>query len=454
MIWFFKKKDKDKKNDKAKETSGDVKTSEEAQTSEDASDVRAEPDLDHAIPEPEIIPSGQAAGVFHQPSDILPEEREEEVAPQLAANGYEAAQHYGDLPPAHALDTQLEPISDAGLQKKNLEDDLPADQDDDLETAEDSEMPDPQKEEGADEKKSWLSRLTSGLAKSSSKMTESITSVITKKKLDDETLEELEEALIVGDLGPSTAARLTGDLAKTRFGKDITYEEVRTALADGITDILAPVAQPLQIGEGHPHVILFAGVNGTGKTTTIGKLAKRFTDEGKTVMLAAGDTFRAAAVEQLKVWGERTGCQVVAKDIGADAGALAYEAMESAKQAGVDVLLVDTAGRLQNKSNLMDELQKVVRVIQKHDENAPHQTLLVLDATTGQNAHSQVELFDKAVDVTGLIVTKLDGTAKGGVIVSLADKYKKPIHAIGVGESVHDLHAFKADDFARSLMGL
>ena len=316
--------------------------------------------------------------------------------------------------------------------------------------------PEPEIEEDAEDEKpqGWLSRLTSGLSKSSSKITENITAVITKRKLDDDTLEELEEALIVGDLGPATAAKVTAALAKNRYGKDVTDLEVREALADELAGILRPVAKPLDIGAGHPHVILFAGVNGSGKTTTIGKLAKRFKDEGKSVMLAAGDTFRAAAVEQLKVWGERTDCPVVAKDIGADAGALAYEAMDAAKAANVDVLLIDTAGRLQNKSNLMDELQKVVRVIQKHDENAPHQTILVLDSTTGQNAHSQVELFDKAVPVTGLVVTKLDGTAKGGVVVSLAERFEKPIHAIGVGEKATDLQAFDPVEYARSLMGL
>lgn len=427
MIWFFKKKDKDK-NEKQADESGADEVLETEETLEEEFDREAAPDIDITPPAPSAPPDGTVItpdepDVLMDSADVLPEVEEETTAKQ-AADEYEQVQHYADAAPTHALDASID------------------------------DTPEQSVEPAAENKKSWLTRLTSGLAKSSSKMTESITSVITKRKLDDETLEELEEALIVGDLGPSTAARLTGDLAASRFGKDVTDEEVREALAEGIIDILAPVAKPLEIGAGSPHVILFAGVNGTGKTTTIGKLAKRFTDEGKSVMLAAGDTFRAAAVEQLKVWGDRTGCPVVAKDIGADAGALAYEAMDAAKQAGVDVLLVDTAGRLQNKSNLMDELQKVVRVIQKHDENAPHQTLLVLDATTGQNAHSQVELFDKAVDVTGLIVTKLDGTAKGGVIVSLADKYKKPIHAIGVGESVEDLHAFKADDFARSLMGL
>lgn len=304
------------------------------------------------------------------------------------------------------------------------------------------------------EKSNWLGRLTKGLSKSSSKITESITAVITKRKLDDETLEELEEALIVADLGPTTAAKLVADLASSRFGKEITDDEVRDILAKGIEDILTPVAQPLKQGDEKPHVILFAGVNGTGKTTTIGKLAAQLQREGKSVMMAAGDTFRAAAVEQLQVWGERNNCPVISKDLGADAGALAYEAYEQAKAANIDILLIDTAGRLQNKTNLMEELQKVVRVLKKHDENCPHNTLLVLDATTGQNAHSQVDIFGQAVGVTGLIVTKLDGTAKGGVVVSLAERFSLPIHAIGIGEGIDDLRPFDAKSFAETLMGI
>jgi len=317
-----------------------------------------------------------------------------------------------------------------------------------------TKLGEPEIENNAAEKTGWFGRLKKGLSKSSNKISESITSVLTKRKLDDELLEELEEALIVADLGPATASKLTSELARQRFGKDITDEEVKVFLSDGIEGILKPVAKPLEIGTlSTPYVILFSGVNGAGKTTTIGKLSKQLQQQGKKVMLAAGDTFRAAAVEQLQVWGERTGVPVISKEIGADAGALAFEAMERAKAEKVDVLLIDTAGRLQNKSNLMAELEKIVRVIKKHDETAPHNTLLVLDATTGQNAHSQVELFGKAVDISGLVVTKLDGTAKGGVIVSLAEKFGLPVHAIGIGEGVDDLRPFMARDYARSLMG-
>ena len=409
MIWFFNKKDK--KDDKAEKETENALEIQEVEAFED---------------NPAEAPIGHESVDTHTETDDTPD---------LSLENNDLADETIVPTPAEAVQEAMA-AADDGIGTDDVIEEDPA----------------PQSE--AEDKKGWLSRLTSGLSKSSGKMTENITAVLTKRKLDDETLEELEEALIVSDLGPTTAAKLTAELARTRFGKDVTDVEIRAALAQGITEILTPVARPLAVGAGHPHVILFAGVNGTGKTTTIGKLAKRFTEEGKTVMLAAGDTFRAAAVEQLKVWGDRTGCHVVAKDIGADAGALAYEAMAAAREANVDVLLVDTAGRLQNKSNLMDELQKVVRVIRKQDETAPHQTILVLDATTGQNAHSQVDLFDKAVNVSGLVVTKLDGTAKGGVIVSLAEKYGKPIHAIGVGEKAEDLRHFQAEDFAKSLMGV
>ncbi|WP_207457162.1 signal recognition particle-docking protein FtsY [Azospirillum sp. SYSU D00513] len=304
-------------------------------------------------------------------------------------------------------------------------------------------------------KKGWFARLKEGLSKSSSKLTEGITGIFTKRKLDDEALEELEELLITADLGPATAAKVTAELARTRFGKEVTPEEVRATLAAEVARIVGPIARPLEIDASlKPHVILVVGVNGTGKTTTIGKLARQFRAEGKSVMLAAGDTFRAAAVSQLKIWGERTGCPVIARDTGADAAGLAYDALEQARRAGVDVLLIDTAGRLQNKAGLMDELRKIVRVIKKVDETAPHTTLLTLDATTGQNAHSQVEVFRDMVNVSGLILTKLDGSARGGVLVALAEKFKIPVHAIGVGEGVYDLRPFDADAFARSLLGL
>lgn len=305
------------------------------------------------------------------------------------------------------------------------------------------------------EKKGWLARLKAGLSKSSSKLTSGIGDLFTKRKLDDDALEELEDLLITSDMGVTTAAKIVQGIAKSRFGKDISTEELKAALADEITPILEPVTKPLDVATGRkPHVVLVCGVNGSGKTTTIGKLSKIYADQGLKVMLAAGDTFRAAAVEQLKVWGERTNVPVIAKETGADAAALAFDAVSEAKAQGVDVLLIDTAGRLQNKAHLMDELEKVVRVIKKVDETAPHDTVLVLDSTVGQNAHSQVETFDKIVNVTGLIVTKLDGTAKGGVTVSLAEKFGKPVHAIGVGESAEDLRPFEARAFANALVGL
>jgi len=317
----------------------------------------------------------------------------------------------------------------------------------------------PEPEEDDTPREGWFARLRKGLTRSSDKIGGGITDIFTKRKLDDETLEELEDLLITADLGPATAAKLSADLAKNRFGKDIAPEEVRAELAAGVARILEPVAKPLTIAlpdsqPKTPLVILVAGVNGSGKTTTIGKLGKQLVAQGYSVMLGAGDTFRAAAVEQLQVWGGRIGCPVVTKDIGADAAALAYEAVEKARESGTDILLLDTAGRLQNKANLMEELQKMIRVLKKLDDNAPHQVLLVLDATVGQNAHSQVEIFGEMVNVSGLVVTKLDGSAKGGVIVSLAEKFGLPVHAIGVGEGVDDLRSFKADDFARSLMGL
>jgi fused signal recognition particle receptor len=301
----------------------------------------------------------------------------------------------------------------------------------------------------------WFARLKSGLTRSSSRLTDSIGAIFTKRRLDDEALEELEEALIAADIGVATAAKLTADLARKRFNKEVSPEEVRQDLADSVAEILAPLAQPLRPDAANrPHVILVMGVNGTGKTTTIGKLAKIFTDQGSRVVLAAGDTFRAAAIEQLQIWGERTGADVVCGKQGADAAGLAYEALQRAQARDADILLIDTAGRLHNKDELMAELDKILRVVAKLMPGAPHERILVLDATTGQNAHAQVEIFGQMADVSGLIVTKLDGSARGGVVVGLADRFGLPIHAIGVGESAEDLRPFDAKDFARSLMGL
>jgi len=300
----------------------------------------------------------------------------------------------------------------------------------------------------------WLTRLRSGLQRSSAKLGEGITGVFTKRQLDDEALHQLEELLIAADLGPATAAHLVADFGKPRFGKDVTDAEVKTALAEQIAAILRPVAAPLDIDRNKkPFVILVVGVNGTGKTTTIGKFAQNYTEHGLSVTLAAGDTFRAAAISQLQIWGERVGAKVIAGEPGSDAAALAYRAFEAARADGSDILMIDTAGRLHNKKDLMQELAKIVRVIKKLDPEAPHATILTLDATTGQNAHAQVEAFRDMTQVTGLVVTKLDGSAKGGVIVALADKFKLPIYAIGVGEQAEDLQPFRAEDFAKSLIG-
>jgi fused signal recognition particle receptor len=302
------------------------------------------------------------------------------------------------------------------------------------------------------EKPSWFQRLTSGLAKTSSKLSDGITSVFTKRRLDATTLDELEDLLIQADFGVETAGRISESLRKGRFEKGIGPEEVREILAAEVERVLAPVAKPLEISGGNrPVVILVVGVNGSGKTTTIGKLAARFQREGKTVMMAAGDTFRAAAIEQLKVWGERTGSEVIARGVGADSAGLAFDALSRARETGTDVLLIDTAGRLQNKQALMDELEKVVRVIRKIDAAVPHHVLLVLDATTGQNALDQVEVFKNRAGVTGLVMTKLDGTARGGILVAISAKFKVPIHAIGVGEGIDDFQAFDAREFARAV---
>jgi fused signal recognition particle receptor len=304
-------------------------------------------------------------------------------------------------------------------------------------------------------KRSWWRRLTEGLSRTSSALTTGITDLFTKRKLDAGTLEDLEDILIQADLGLATSGRIAKAVGEGRYDKQIDPAEVKAILAREVEAILMPVAHPLAIdATKKPFVILMVGVNGSGKTTTIGKLAAKFRTEGKSVMLAAGDTFRAAAIEQLRVWGERTGAEVVFGQQGADASGLAFEALQKAKANGTDVLLIDTAGRLQNKQGLMDELAKVVRVIRKQDANAPHAALLVLDATVGQNAISQVEAFRETAGVTGLVMTKLDGTARGGILVALAAQFGLPVHFIGVGEGVGDLEPFSARDFARAVAGL
>lgn len=302
--------------------------------------------------------------------------------------------------------------------------------------------------------KGWMQRLKEGLSKTSGKLGGGITDIFTKRKLDDDTVEELEELLIQADIGAATASRIVQDFAQGRYDKEISPEEVKAELSKRIAAILEPVAKPVDIdAKIKPHVMLVVGVNGNGKTTTIGKMARLLKEGGWSVMLAAGDTFRAAAVEQLQVWGNRTDCAVITGAEQADPASVVYRAYEQAQAAGVDLLLIDTAGRLHNKSNLMAELEKMRKVLQKLNPDAPHSVVQVLDATTGQNALAQVEAFKTMVNVTGLVVTKLDGTAKGGVVVALAEKFGLPIHAIGVGESVHDLRDFEAESFAKNLIG-
>ncbi|WP_375341875.1 signal recognition particle-docking protein FtsY [Sinorhizobium prairiense] len=304
-------------------------------------------------------------------------------------------------------------------------------------------------------KLNWYQRLRLGLARTSSQLTGQIASLFTKRKLDEATLQDLEDLLIQADLGVETAMRITDTLASERYGKDVSGEDVSRIMAGEITKVLAPVAKPLELDLSHkPHVILVVGVNGTGKTTTIGKLAAKLSGAGLKVMLAAGDTFRAAAIEQLKIWAERTKSEIVSSKLGADAAGLAYEAFQRAREQKADVLIIDTAGRLQNKAELMAELEKIVRVLGKLDPDAPHTVLQTLDATTGQNALQQVEIFRNVAGVSGLIMTKLDGTARGGILVAISAKHKLPVYFIGVGEGIDDLEPFEAKDFAEAIAGV
>lgn len=316
--------------------------------------------------------------------------------------------------------------------------------------------PPPAPEPAAPEpKRSWWQRLKAGLSRSSGAIGQSITDVFTKRKLDAAALEELEDMLLRADLGMPAATRIIDRLSRGRFDREIEGAEIKAALASEVEASLTKVARPLEIDpSAKPFVILVVGVNGSGKTTTIAKLTAKFRDEGRSVMLAAGDTFRAAAVEQLKIWGGRLGVEVISRDTGADAAGLAFDAVTAAKAAGADILMMDTAGRLQNRTELMAELEKIVRVMRKVDADAPHAVLLVLDATVGQNALSQVEIFSRVAGVTGLVMTKLDGTARGGILVAIADKFALPIHFIGVGESADDLEPFAARDFALAIAGL
>ena len=305
----------------------------------------------------------------------------------------------------------------------------------------------------AEPKRSWLDQLRHGLARTSNALSDNLASALIKRKLDEDTLDRLEEVLIKADLGVAMAGRIRAAIASGRYDRGLDPDAVREVLAMEIASVLEPVAEDFPLSGARPHVFLVVGVNGTGKTTITAKMAHQFKRQGLSVMLAAADTFRAAAIDQLKVWGGRVGAEIVAKEAGSDPAGVAYEAFERARAENVDVLLIDTAGRLQNKSDLMAELAKIVRVLKKLDASAPHGVILVLDATTGQNALNQVEIFKEIAGVTGIVVTKLDGTARGGILAAIAERFKLPINAIGIGEGLDDLKPFDAQDFARAIAG-
>lgn len=449
------------------------KKSKAAEISDDSVDEKIDNDVPSPpLPEPSPAPTPEPVIEAPAISDHEEETAHEEIARNAEETPIEDPEEYDREPSDHSLlfgdaeddDLLAKRSIDEGLQfspdTQSTEDALLDRSEDPLpdspshnETEDLSDIEDPSNDESG-KKKGFFSRLKEGLAKTSNRLSDGVSSIFTKRKLDDDTLEELEDLLVSADLGVGAAAKVTAALAKDRYDKEISDDEVKDALAAEVTNILAPLEQSLIVdGTARPHVILMTGVNGAGKTTTIGKLAAKFKSDGKTVMLAAGDTFRAAAIEQLSVWGERNNVPVVARAVGADAAGLAFDAVKQAQEENIDILLIDTAGRLQNKSELMDELAKIVRVVKKIDETAPHNTLLVLDATVGQNALSQTEAFSEIAGVSGLIMTKLDGTARGGVMVALADKFALPIHYIGVGEGIDDLQPFEAQSFAKALAG-
>jgi len=386
----------------------------------------AEPEIppEPAQPEPPQEPEIPEPGEPIEEPEILPDE-EPPAAAHLAAETAETANLADDLP------------KDLADSAEDLAEDLAG-----------APPPAPTAAPG------WFARLREGLSRTSEKLGSGISDLFSKAKFDSTTLEDLEDLLIQADLGVDASMRITGEVGRQRHERNLDAKGVRGVVASEVERLLDPVAKPLVLEDKKPFVIMMVGVNGSGKTTTIGKLARKFQDEGRTVWLAAGDTFRAAAVEQLAVWGERIGVPVVRRETGADAAGLAFDALQQAREAGADVLLVDTAGRLQNKAELMAELEKIRRVVSKLDDSAPHAVLLVLDATTGQNAISQVEAFGRTAGVTGLVMTKLDGTARGGILVAVAEKFGLPVHFIGVGEGVEDLEPFDARDFSRALVGL
>jgi fused signal recognition particle receptor len=423
----------------------------------DAAESAPDAFVEKEIAEDEVVAPEEGEAISEVVEEVAQEEISTEAEDQAEPSEpepVEAKITSEEETPVDEGETSEEPIEASEAVEEIAEDDVPEVTEAEVEDAPVVEEPKPAEPE---KKLSWFERLKRGLARSSGALGESISSIFTKRKLDDDTLQDLEDILIQADLGVETAMTITERLADGRYNKEVSGEEVQKILADEVNAVLEPVAKPLETTkreDGSPHVILMIGVNGAGKTTTIGKLAQKFNADGKSVMLAAGDTFRAAAIDQLKVWGQRTNSPVVAREVGSDAAGLAFDAMTEAKEQGRDILMIDTAGRLQNRTELMAELEKIVRVIKKHDESAPHSVLLVLDATTGQNALNQVEIFSKIAGVTGLVMTKLDGTARGGILVAISAKHKMPVHFIGVGEGVDDLEPFKSEDFARAIAGL
>lgn len=429
ILWFGKKK----KREEAEKRGKEIEAEEARQAALEAEAAKAAMAAEDVVEEVEPV---DVEPVAPEPIEVQPEPiPEPEPTPEVIETRIEeVAEQSPEIKPEIEAGPSPEPevIAPKAEPYQEPEDDAP---------------PEP--------KKGFFSRLTSGLARSSSKLTDGITSVFAKKKLDEETLEELEDLLISSDLGSTVAARITKNLAKDRFEKEVSEDEIKSALASEVETVLSKREVHVDFADGpRPRIVLFVGVNGSGKTTTIGKIASTLKAQGAKALLVAGDTFRAAAIEQLTVWGERADIPVMAKAPGADAAGLVYEAVERAKAEDLDLVLVDTAGRLQNKAELMDELAKVIRVTKKLDPEAPHDVILVLDATVGQNALSQVEAFRHTAGVTGLVMTKLDGTAKGGVLVAIAEAHDLPIHFVGVGEKAEDLQPFSAKAFSRALVGL
>lgn len=465
MSWFSFGFGKKKKNDEVQKSPAEDAT-EDTTPGEPADEPGAEPVAEQPGPEPDTAPvevEAEAAGEAEPEIEARPEPglTGEPPRPETVEPVEIEAEEAGQVQPVEApseptgetLPPEL-PMPEAAPAQDEAP--LPDDQRGTAEAEAEDQVPSPSPAPRTESKTGLFSRLASGLKRSSSRLSEQVSSVFTKRRLDDAALGELEDLLIGADLGAATAARVTARLARDKFDKDVTEDEIREALADVVAETLAPYEKPLDMSGEPPRVVLFVGVNGSGKTTTLGKIAVKMTREGGKVLNVAGDTFRAAAVEQLQVWSERAGSKAsfMSREIGADAAGLAYDAVTQGRREDFDAVLIDTAGRLQNKTELMDELRKIVRVIRKLDDTAPHHTILVLDGTVGSNAISQAQAFLEAAQITGVIMTKLDGTAKGGALIQVAEQFKLPIHYIGVGEGEADLQPFDARAFARALAGL